>query len=171
MGQRLSMVVEALRRWYLWAAVIPFGGAKNSQAGDPVGAIATRVLLVEDNAMVRRSIEHTLRSMGYQVLAFESGEHCIEVMRDPGVQVDLLITDVVMPKMSGKELILRVHDLRPGLPVLLMSGYDRSILASRKQVMATEHFLQKPFDSGDFLQAVRIALGAGPATIDPGKKG
>jgi len=74
-----------------------------------------------------------------------------------------------MPEMSGKELVLRVQGLRPGLPVLFMSGYDRSALASRKQSVAVEHFLQKPFDSVDLLQAVRNALGAGPAAIDPGK--
>jgi YesN/AraC family two-component response regulator len=87
------------------------------------------------------------------------------------VRVDLLITDIVMPKMSGKELILRVHMLRPGLPVLSMSGYDRSTLASRKQSVAIEHFLQKPFDSRDLLLAVREALGAGPVSCDPCKTG
>jgi DNA-binding NtrC family response regulator len=109
--------------------------------------------------------------MGYQVLAVESGERCIEVVRDFSVRVDLLITDVVMPEMSGKELILRVHALRPGLPVLSMSGYDRSTLASRKQSIVIEHFLQKPFDSKDLLLAVREALGAEPASCDPGKTG
>jgi CheY-like chemotaxis protein len=134
-------------------------------------ALQATLLLVEDNAMVRRSIEHTLHNMGYQALAVESGERCIEVVRDLSVRVDLLITDIVMPEMSGKELVLRVHALRPGLPVLFMSGYDRSTLASRNQSMAIEHFLQKPFDSGDLLLAVREALGVGPASCDPGKTG
>lgn len=127
------------------------------------------LLLVEDNAMVRRSIENTLRGMGYRVLAVESGERCLELVRDPAQCVDLLITDVVMPEMSGKELIERVHVMRPGLPVLFMSGYDRSTLASRKQPVVIEHFLQKPFDSEDLFVAVRKAIKAGPDALGPGK--
>jgi two-component system cell cycle sensor histidine kinase/response regulator CckA len=128
------------------------------------------LLLVEDNAMVRRSIENTLRGMGYVVLAVESGERCIEIVRDPSQRVDLLITDVVMPEMSGKELIERVHELRPGLAVLFMSGYDRSTLATRKQPVVIEHFLQKPFDSEDLLLALRKVFGVGLGSLAPGKK-
>lgn len=116
------------------------------------------ILLVEDNAMVRRSIESTMCGMGYKVIAVESGEHCIELMKGLTERVDLLITDVVMPAMSGKELMDRVHVLRPTLPVLFMSGYDRSALASRKQPVASEHFLQKPFDSEDLVSAIRKAI-------------
>ena len=126
------------------------------------------LLLVEDNAMVCRSIENTLRAMGYSVLAVESGERCMAIVRDPATRVDLLITDVVMPEMSGKELIERVRALRPGLAVLFMSGYDRSTLATRKQPVVVEHFLQKPFDSQDLAQAVRKAIGSG--SLGPGKK-
>ncbi len=127
------------------------------------------LLLVEDNAMVRRSVENILRGMGYGVLAVESGQRCLEVVRDPSRPVDLLITDIVMPEMSGKELIERVHALRPGLPVLFMSGYDRSTLATRKQPVAAEHFLQKPFDSEDLARAVRKAIGRASDSPDSGK--
>ncbi len=127
------------------------------------------LLLVEDNAMVRRSIENTLRGMGYGVLAVESGQGCIEIVQDRSRSVDLVITDVVMPKMSGKELIERVRAMRPGLAVLFMSGYDRSTLASRKQPVAAEHFLQKPFDSEDLARAVRKAIGAAINLPGPGK--
>lgn len=146
----------------------PAPHAAASRAAAPEAAL----LLVEDNAMVRRSVEHTLINMGYQVIAVECGERCVEIMRDLGVRVDLLITDVIMPEMSGKELVFRVRALRPGLPVLFMSGYDRSSLASRKQSLGVEHFLQKPFDSGELLQAVRGALAAEPVALDDlGKKG
>jgi len=144
-----------------------------SRAADatPAPALAeAAVLLVEDNTMVRRSIENSLRGMGYSVSAVESGERCIEIVQDPTRRVDLLITDVVMPEMSGKELTERVHALRPGLAVLFMSGYDRSTLATRKQPVVVEHFLQKPFDSDDLAQAVRKAIGAAAVASDPGNK-
>jgi CheY-like chemotaxis protein len=128
-------------------------------AAAPPGAA---VLLVEDNPMVRRSIEATLRIAGYLVTSVDSGEHCIEVVERLDTPLDLLISDVVMPEMSGEEMIGRVHELRPDLPVLFISGYDRSTLARRKYPAASEHFLQKPFDSEDLFAAVREAMAARP---------
>jgi signal transduction histidine kinase/CheY-like chemotaxis protein len=116
------------------------------------------ILLVEDNAMVRRSIEATLRGLGYRVVAVASGDACIETVGHAAEPIDLLITDVVMPEMSGKELIDRVRAVLPELPVLFMSGYDRSTLASRSQSVAAEHFLQKPFDCEDLSAAVVSAM-------------
>lgn len=110
--------------------------------------------------MVRRSMEATLRGMGYRVIAVDSGQRCIEAIAALPEPVDLLITDVVMPEMDGKELIERIRGMRPGLPVLFMSGYDRSSLATRKQPVLVEHFLQKPFDSSDLAVAIRKAIEA-----------
>jgi CheY-like chemotaxis protein len=130
----------------------------------PTGAVPVSttakasILLVEDNAMVRRSIEATLRGFGYGVVAVSSGDECIDVVRAATTPIDLLITDVVMPEMSGKELIDRLHAVQPELPVLFMSGYDRSTLASRRQSVAAEHFLQKPFDGEDLAVAVVRAM-------------
>ncbi|MBN2574757.1 MAG: response regulator [Deltaproteobacteria bacterium] len=118
------------------------------------------VLVVEDNAMVRRSIEVTLRSAGYQVTSVESGERCLEALARLDEPFHLLISDVVMPEMSGEQLVARVRELRPALPVLFISGYDRATLARRRPPGGNEHFLQKPFDSEDLFVAVRKALAA-----------
>ena len=123
-------------------------------------AVKAHIVLVEDNQMVRRSIEATLRGLGYDVTAVGSGEHCIRAVSGASEPVDLLITDIVMPHMSGKELTERVHAIRPSLPVLYMSGYDHSTLVSRKQGVAAEHFLQKPFDCEDLSAAVIQAMAA-----------
>jgi two-component system cell cycle sensor histidine kinase/response regulator CckA len=127
---------------------------------DPAGAGA-HLLLVEDNPMVRRSIEATLRVAGYQVSSVDSGRRCLEAVGQLDRPLDLLISDVVMPEMSGEEMIDRVHELRPDLPVLFISGYDRSTLARRKSSVPSEHFLQKPFDSDDLFAAVREAIASG----------
>jgi two-component system cell cycle sensor histidine kinase/response regulator CckA len=124
------------------------------------------VLVVEDNAMVRRSIEVTLRSAGYQVTSVESGERCIEEVGRLDQPLDLLISDVIMPEMSGDQLLGRVRELRPAVPVLFISGYDRSSLARRKHPLANEHFLQKPFDSEDLFGAVTKALRPRPGNGD-----
>ena len=129
--------------------------------GAATAATGPAVLVVEDNAMVRRSIEVTLRAAGYRVTSVESGQRCLETVARMSEPLDLLITDVIMPEMSGEEMIRRVRELRPELPVLFISGYDRSTLARRKQAVAAEHFLQKPFDSEDLFAAVRSVLAAG----------
>ena len=129
---------------------------------DGAAAPGAAVLLVEDNPMVRRSIEATLRLAGYQVTSVDSGERCLETVERLDTPLDLLISDVVMPEMSGEEMIGRVHELRPDLPVLFISGYDRSTLARRKHAAACEHFLQKPFDSEDLFAAVREAMASRP---------
>jgi len=144
---------------------------ERTPAAQPVAAVASgsgaAVLLVEDNPMVRRSIEATLRLAGFRVTSVDSGRRCIETVGEPDRPIDLLISDVVMPEMTGEEMIGRVHELRPELPVLLISGYDRATLARRKHPLAsTEHFLQKPFDSEDLFAAVRKAM-----TSRPGQPG
>jgi two-component system, cell cycle sensor histidine kinase and response regulator CckA len=130
-------------------------------AATPVAS--ANILLVEDNSMVRRSIEATLRGLGHRVVAVASGDECIAAVGQATLPIDLLITDVVMPEMSGKELIDRVRTILPDLPVLFMSGYDRSTLASRRQSVSAEHFLQKPFDCEDLVAAVLSAM-AGKST-------
>jgi two-component system, cell cycle sensor histidine kinase and response regulator CckA len=129
----------------------------------PSAGTGPTVLVVEDNAMVRRSIEVTLRAAGYRVTSVNSGQRCLEAVAAMAEPLDLLITDVIMPELSGEDLLRRVRELHPSLPVLFISGYDRSTLARRKQAVQTEHFLQKPFDSEDLFVAVRAALAARPS--------
>jgi two-component system cell cycle sensor histidine kinase/response regulator CckA len=126
--------------------------------GESAPSSKASILLVEDNAMVRRSIETTLRALGYGVAAVASGDECIEAMHKAGHPIDLLITDVIMPNMSGKELIDRVRAITPDVPVVFMSGYDRATLEIAAQPAASEHFLQKPFDGEDLSAAVVKAL-------------
>jgi len=116
------------------------------------------ILLVEDNAMVRRSIEATLRGLGYRVTAVACGADCIQTVETASEPVDLLITDVIMPQMNGKELTDRVRAVAAGLPVLYMSGYDRLSLAGPEKPTMVEHFLQKPFDSDELSAAVLKAM-------------
>jgi two-component system cell cycle sensor histidine kinase/response regulator CckA len=128
------------------------------------------ILLVEDNTMVRHSIEATLRGLGYRVTAVASGAQCVQMVAAGIDRVDLLVTDVMMPEMSGKELAVRVRAVAAGLPVLYMSGYDQATLASREPVIAAEHFLQKPFDSEELLAAVTRAMAGKNQTSGPSER-
>lgn len=117
--------------------------------------------------MVRRSVEAMLRGLGYAVTAVASGNECIDAVKTAGRPFDLLITDVIMPQMSGKELIDRVRATTPNLAVLFMSGYDRTMLEIEVRPDATEQFLQKPFDGEDLSTAVVKALASSKRHASP----
>lgn len=119
---------------------------------DP-GAVET-VLLVEDNEMVRRSIGALLTSIGYRVLAAESGERALDVLKQEAEHIDLLLSDMVLPAMGGQDLMAQARTIHPKLPIVFMSGYDLS-----RSYQGTEaKFLQKPFDAHDLAVAIRQAL-------------
>ena len=102
------------------------------------------VLLVEDQAAVRNYIGEVLKEHGYRVLEAANGMEAVEVSGDYGGRIDLLLTDIVMPGMSASEMTLQFLALRPGTPVLRMSGYpDR--LGCLPQLNHGTPSLQKPF--------------------------
>ena len=116
------------------------------------------VLLVEDEDAVRTMVERLLRQLGADVLSASSGPEALNLSRSHPGTLDILITDVVMPKMSGKELARELTDLRNGTPVLFMSGYTHNHVAAHGILAEGEHLLQKPFDAEGLRDAVRSLL-------------
>lgn len=115
------------------------------------------ILLVEDEPAVRALAERVLQRQGYNVVAAHDGQHALELAAAmPGV-VDLLVTDVVMPRLGGVELAERLGTLQPGLRVLFMSGYAPDDLP-RPVGGGPLHFLEKPFAPADLQGAVRQVL-------------
>jgi PAS domain S-box-containing protein len=116
------------------------------------------ILVVEDEPGVRRIAERILSSAGYQVMSTEDPLDAIELVRSDERHFDLLLTDVIMPNLSGKELALRLRRLRPGLRALFMSGYTDEIIAKQGILEPGVRFLQKPFGAEELLPAVREVL-------------
>lgn len=107
------------------------------------------ILLVEDEPMVRESIAEYLAQNGYRVLKANTGLHAISIAGEFEGFIDLMLTDVIMPQMSGRELAQRMAEDYPAMKVIFMSGYTDNLLSSR-QVLDPKHvLLQKP---------VRLAL-------------
>jgi nitrogen-specific signal transduction histidine kinase len=104
-----------------------------------------RVLLVEDEDMVRDLLREALSSAGFDVIAASHGPEAIETLERDGAPIDLLVTDVVMPRMSGPELARRLGEQRDGLRVLFISGYTADELSNRVSFERGTGFLQKPF--------------------------
>jgi len=110
----------------------------------------------EDEAPLRELVARVLTASGYRVLAAATGEEAMALAQS--AQVDLLLTDVVMPGVSGPELADRITMKSPSLTVLYMSGYDSELVAAK--VAAGANFLQKPFTPKSLLTRVAELLGA-----------
>ena len=113
------------------------------------------ILVVDDEELVLNMSQTILSSFGYRVFTANSGAKALEVFSASESPIDLVITDLVMPQMSGRELVEKIHALSPGLPIISTSGYIR---ASGKDTPAA--FLQKPFTSQELLRRVKQLLTA-----------
>ena len=119
---------------------------------------AGTVLVVEDEPAVAGLVRQALESEGYQVLEARNGAAALRLFRKDGDDVDLILTDVVMPIMSGPELVAQILDNRPDLPALFMSGYTDDILNHHGFSIADVHLLRKPFSSAQLVDKVRQAI-------------
>jgi CheY-like chemotaxis protein len=128
------------------------------------------LLVVEDNTLVRRFVQETLAQNGYTVLEAASGQEALRLARTFADRLHLLITDVVMPRMSGVELAKRLQKIRPEVQVLFMSGHAEDNSIPNREMFDGAVFVQKPFSSSDLIRAVGSALAAEPArTAEPKK--
>ncbi|MBN2685370.1 MAG: PAS domain S-box protein [Pontiellaceae bacterium] len=116
------------------------------------------ILLAEDNSQVRRLVCSTLKQHGYEVIDAPDGIDALEKMKAFGKPVDLLVTDVVMPKISGRQLHEAVEKIQPGVPVLFMSGHSDEVLAQRGIVDSDINYLQKPFSITELTEKICAVL-------------
>ncbi|MEP6635662.1 MAG: ATP-binding protein, partial [Acidobacteriota bacterium] len=120
------------------------------------------VLLVEDEEQVRAILKQILHGLGYEVLVASTAVEALEISQDLKRDIKLMITDVVMPHMGGRELAERLLMIRPGLPVLFMSGYTDDAVVRHGLLDGKPNFIQKPFDSASLGRKVREVLDSLP---------
>jgi len=116
------------------------------------------VLLVEDDDPVRELIARALRANGFEVLAAASGEEALDL--EVGRQVDLLLSDVLLPRQNGFETANQIHSRSPHIPIVFMSGYYDQAVAEAAHLDITSTILQKPFAMADLLEHLRAAYAA-----------
>jgi two-component system, cell cycle sensor histidine kinase and response regulator CckA len=136
-------------------------GAVADRATAPAEAAsgAETVLVAEDEPMVREIVAGVLRELGHDVLEARDGVEALALAAE--APVTLLVTDVVMPRMDGRELAARLREQAPGLRILFVSGYTEGALGDAGD--AATAFLPKPFMSAELAEAVRGLLDAEPA--------
>jgi CheY-like chemotaxis protein len=116
------------------------------------------ILLVEDNGQLRQMAQTILLLQGYKVLTAKDGHEALVMLNTHPDNIDLLLTDVVMPGMNGKQLYEVARNNQPGLKVIYMSGYSHDVIADRGALHGEVHFIQKPFSTHDLGMIVRKTL-------------
>jgi len=118
------------------------------------------ILLTEDEASVLKLTQKLLEAQGYTVLAAHTPAGAVRIAEEYPGEIHLLMTDVVMPEMNGRDLAVRLTALRPKVRHLFMSGYTANVIAHHGVLEEGVHFIQKPFSANDLAAKVRRVLDA-----------
>ena len=127
-------------------------------AAEPVAGGTETILLVEDEPLILEMATAMLTPLGYTVLPAATPATALRLAREHAGTIDLLLTDVVMPEMNGRELAARLVEIRPGLRRLFMSGYTADVIASRGVLEEGVEFVQKPFTRKRLVARIRQVL-------------
>jgi two-component system cell cycle sensor histidine kinase/response regulator CckA len=142
---------------------LPVAEPQEPQTREPAARVEAEerpsgvILVVDDESSVRALMVSTLRANGYQVVHAADGEAALEVIESMDSPPDLVVCDVVMPRLSGPDLRQRLLESCPKTPFLFTSGYSRESHADLAKIGRTD-FLPKPFHLAQFLDAVRLQL-------------
>ncbi len=141
---------------------LPVGGQESEDdlPEAPAAAPGGRetILVAEDEAIVRDIVVRILESSGYQVLTARNGEEALRVFEKHHAAISLVLLDVIMPKLTGYEVYRRIASEHPGAKVIFVSGYDPGTNQSKFILQEDLRLIEKPFDPGTLLCAVREAL-------------
>ncbi|MCW1956881.1 ATP-binding protein [uncultured Lentibacter sp.] len=120
--------------------------------------ISSVVLLVEDEAPVRAFASRALKLKGFTVLEAGSGEEALDIVRDTNLEIDVFVTDVIMPGLKGPEWVAQARALRGDVKVVFVSGYAEDVFSDNGLEISNSAFLQKPFSLADLAETVQRAV-------------
>jgi CheY-like chemotaxis protein len=116
-----------------------------------------RILVVEDDDAIRNLVDRALREVGYETCVAPNGLEALGLL-ETEASCDLLLTDLLMPEMSGDELVRRARALRPELKVLYLTAYSNRLFSERPVLWENETFIDKPITINGLREAVSLAL-------------
>jgi two-component system cell cycle sensor histidine kinase/response regulator CckA len=125
---------------------------KSTRAIPIISIVPATILVVDDAPEIRRLVRGVLEPQGFQVFEAGDGTEALQLMKYPELTIDLVITDLIMPRMNGATLADELERLRPGMPVLFISGYvESSLFSSRRPGVV---LVNKPFTAEQLVTAV-----------------
>jgi CheY-like chemotaxis protein len=127
-----------------------------TEGGEP----GETILVVEDDADLRAYLKETLRSLNYQVLAAPDAAAALRILQTSGDNVNLILTDVVMPRMNGRQFAGEAKKLFPNIPILFMTGYSRNAIIHQGRIDKDIQLLQKPINQAELASRIRDMLDA-----------
>jgi two-component system, cell cycle sensor histidine kinase and response regulator CckA len=130
---------------------------ENAETEEMVHGTET-VIVAEDEASVRSLVARVLRDRGYTVLEASNGQEALDVAQTHAGEILLLITDIIMPGMNGKDLSARLQVIRPAIKTLYVSGYTENAIIHHGILDSEVDFLQKPFTTKNLVRKVREVL-------------
>ena len=138
----------------------PVDQSRAGEAGDgiPRGA-GQRILVVEDGEAIRELGRKLLERLGYKVSTANTPSEAIRLVKEHPERFDLVLSDLVLPEMSGWEVTDKITEINPRIRIVYMSGYSEGLIASRRVDDPGINFLQKPFSTKDLAIAISRAFG------------
>ena len=117
--------------------------------------------MVDDEAAIRQYLELFLTSLGYRVLLARNGQEAVELFREHGHDVDLVLMDVILPNKSGREAALEIRGVRGDIKMIFTSGYPAELILERKLLTDGEHLLMKPLTPTELAVTLRTVFEGG----------
>jgi len=124
----------------------------------PLPGGSETILVVEDDPLVRNISIRMLKELGYKLLEAGSGPEALKILKDPERHINLLLTDVIMPKMDGTSLAKNARKIRPDLKILYVTGYPYSYLSGKIGNLDERNLLHKPFTIEDVAMKIRKVI-------------
>ena len=131
---------------------------KSPKSSPPMEKGVETILVADDEVSIRKLIRDTLEPLGYKILEASNGKEALEVFRQSELTIDMLLTDVIMPKMTGKQLGDILHDENPGFKILYMSGYTDNVIAHQGILDKNVNFINKPLIPSLLTKKIREVL-------------
>lgn len=117
-----------------------------------------RILIIEDNPMVVKSLEFKLTKDGYDVIVAEDGRKALEILRDDNDSIQLVITDLMLPYISGTELIEHIRNNTPSMPIIVLSTSNQEEIITDAFMMGVNDFITKPFSPNELSMRVKRTI-------------
>lgn len=154
-------VYSELKTGTLFNIYLPVTHLKNASKSEKKSAIQTgngTILLIDDESIIRKSAEFILQSLGYKVLVAENGREGVDLFLKQQKEINLVITDMIMPIMSGREVVREIREVDSNIPIIIASGFSQENDLSNLKKIGIEGFLQKPFRKAELASMVFNAI-------------